>query len=636
MKNNIKKTFRFVLLMTLCIAMVLGGVACGKGDGTVTFHYGFDTEKAKLDKNGKASKYTDTLEVKSQEGKRISLTTKMKETFAVEGYEIAGYSKTDWQKDGITRDMDVYVLYRKLKTYTVTFLNPDGSKIKEIEKVEKTALEEADYPTEEEIKVSSGLDFVGWDTNFVDSINKDMKIKALEGVMTTFEAEAATYFASSSSAVTVTEANDESGKSVYMNMYPNDGFVTIDFTIHAEQDAQVIWDINMGFRSGGENRLDSGLSFSIKAAGQQEFTPVTTEGVIRNSNWEQVWGDMGTATVATIDLKKGENHLRIEGIKFLVGNVDSIALKGDAKGIYSNPYPLTLNGATFSDGSSTMNVEAGSKVPSRVKVAGMKENQEVVGWTDGTNTWGINDFAMPEKALTISPVVEDKKVPTEPKDVKAIKKEIKIDGKKDDSYIKVDSSLKRSTIAKFTEGSTEFNENNYADVYMAAKDNGVYVFVEVTDDKVVSAGKNYYDADNSINFRNDMIEFWFTYDGLTSKIQMDAFGYKLRSSDDGLAVGYPKIAEVEFATALTGDNKLDTYKQSGDAVVTNATGYTIEFWLPLCDKGESVVGSSMQWALQINSINDTTRRPVSVNGHKLKTEAEQKSEDKVFTANFVK
>ena len=30
------------------------------------------------------------------------------------------------------------------------------------------------------------------------------------------------------------------------------------------------------------------------------------------------------------------------------------------------------------------------------------------------------------------------------------------DGKKDDSYIKVDSSLKRSTIAKFTEGSTEF------------------------------------------------------------------------------------------------------------------------------------------------------------------------------------
>ena len=50
-------------------------------------------------------------------------------------------------------------------------------------------------------------------------------------------------------------------------------------------------------------------------------------------------------------------------------------------------------------------------------------------------------------------------------------------------------------VAKLTEGSTEFNKNNYADVYMVAKNNGVYVYIEVTDDKVVSAGKNYFEGE---------------------------------------------------------------------------------------------------------------------------------------------
>lgn len=634
-KSKVHSMVKSFLVTMLCLIICLGAVACGGGDGTVTFHYGFDTQKVKLDKNGKASKYTDTVDIKSVNGKRVVLSTKIKDSFEVKGYKVIGYSTTDWQKDGITSNINVYVLYRKLKSYKITFLNPDNSKIKTITKYENESLTERDFPDESSIKIKAGLDFIGWDTTYVDSVEKDMKIKAMEGGMVTFEAEKQKYSNSTGAAVVVTEANEESGKSIYMNAYPKEGEVTIDFTVYAKQETKLIWDINMGFRGGGENNLSDNMIFTTKMAGESVYSEVVSNGVIRNENWDVKWGDMGTATVSTIVLKQGENHLSIKGIKYLVANIDSISLKGETQGVYYKPYKLTLSGATFSNGNSVMDVEAGSKVPKRINVENLGKNQEVVGWTDGSTKWTINDFEMPEKDITISPIIGEKKKEVTPKNVKPNNKsKITIDGKKDEGYTKVDSSLKETTIAKFVEGSTRYNENNYADVYMSAKDNGVYVYIEVTDDIVVSAGKNYFDGDSTINFRNDMIEFWFVYNDITSKIQIDAFGYKVASNDDGIAIGHSKMSDVKYATTLIGDDNLSSYKSSGDPVVTKAKGYTIEFWLPLVEKGESISETSMKWALQLNSIDTVSRYPVSVNGHQLKTEAKQATVGKVFTVNF--
>lgn len=132
-----------------------------------------------------------------------------------------------------------------------------------------------------------------------------------------------------------------------------------------------------------------------------------------------------------------------------------------------------------------------------------------------------------------------------------------------------------------------------------------------------------------------MIEFWFEYGDIHSKLQFDAFGYHVRSDKDGLATPFANLSSVEYKTALKGDDKLADYVKAGDAVTSNtATGYVVEFFLPLEAEGTTVDAKSMLWSLQINSIDDKEGGTASVYGYKLKTEEEMAEIEKVNKANF--
>lgn len=171
---------------------------------------------------------------------------------------------------------------------------------------------------------------------------------------------------------------------------------------------------------------------------------------------------------------------------------------------------------------------------------------------------------------------------------------------------------------------------------MAAKDNGVYVYVDVTDDIVAVRGiESTKETDKNMSFRNDMIEFWFQYGDIHTKLQFDAFGLHVRSDEDGLAKTFARLDEVEYTTALKGDDNVEAYRASGAPTVSTATGYAIEFWLPLADEGESIVGNTMTWTLQINSISDLDASTYSVYGWKMKYDTEMEEVEKIFKADFV-
>lgn len=586
-------------------------------DYTITFHYGFDAS-ATLDASGKPSAYKATADYISKKGKRVSLTTAMKDMFAVAGYKVVGYSTTAWQKDGITADMDVYVLYAPLAEFAITFQNPDGSVISTLSKKEGESLTAAEYPEESAIKLTEGCEFIGWSVSSVEAITENMIIKALEGSTLRLEAEKSNYYfqedPTNAAGKTIVSSTGSGGKSVYLM----NGTVVMDYKITAEKDVNLILGAALWYRSGAENKdLNSMLTFSVKTAGAADFALVSTSGKLTCT---KNWGDFEETQVANISLKAGENVIRLQGSSYT--NVDYIMLKGDVSGVAMNPHTLTLNGATFANGETTAKVEAGNGMPVGVIVT-PPEGKVLDGWTDGTTTWTAKDFVMPDSDLTVSPVWKDtiKKAAT----IKVYEVEnVTVDGVKDDSYTQVNSAAGHYTALT--------NDAISADVYMATKDNGVYVYVDVTDDVVVSGGKEYAKT----NYKNDMIEFWFTYNGSTSKIQIDAFGHQIRSDADGLAVSYAKLGEVAYATMLKGDDKLAQYQVSGEATVSTATGYAVEFWLPLADAGKSVINESIDWTLQVNSISETTGATVSINGWQLKTESNLTQIDKIYTAAFVK
>ena len=588
-----------------------------KQDYTVTFHYDFAAD-ATFDADGKASAYASTAEYTSKKGKKVSLTTAMKDMFAMDGYKIKGYSTTAWQKDGITADMDVYVLYAPLAEFAITFQNPDGSVISTLSKKEGESLTAAEYPEESAIKLTEGCEFIGWSVSSVEAITENMIIKALEGSTLRLEAEKSNYYfqedPTNAAGKTIVSSTGSGGKSVYLN----NGTVEMDYNITAEKDVDLILGVALWHRSGAENKdLNSMLTFSLKTAGADDFASVSASGKLTCT---KEWGDFEEVVIATVSLKKGTNVLKIVGQAY--ANIDYITLKGDIEGVYMNPYNLTLNGATFANGETTAKVEAGSGMPAGV-IATPPEGMVLSGWTDGTTTWSANDFVMPDTDLTVSPVWIPELKKARAIDVYEVEN-ITVDGVKDDSYTQVNSA------AGHYSGSE--NDAISADVYMAAKDNGVYVYVDVTDDVVVSGGKEY----SKTTWKNDMIEFWFTYNGSTSKIQIDAFGHQIRSDKDGFAVPYAKLSEITYATMLKGDDKLAQYQVSGEATVSTATGYTVEFWLPLADAGKSVINESIDWTLQINSISDTTGTSASANGWQLNTESKLTQIDKIYTASFIK
>lgn len=598
-------------------------------DYKITFYYGF-AEDATLDEDGKVSAYASSSDYTSKKGKRVSLTTAMKDLFAVDGYKIIGYSTTAWQKDGISADMDVYVLYAPLADLTITFKNPDGTVISTLSKKEGEALTSTEYPEASSVTVADGNEFIGWDIFSIEAVTESTVITALQGTALRLEAELAQnmYFKNNAdsdpiiSNIGTTNAGVVSGseKSVYFN----NGTVVVELTIYADKDTTVLWGIYMWHRDGVENKpLFDMFKFDYKAAGEETFSLITPVGALTCTS---PWGDKNSfayADIGLISLKQGENVLRIEGMNNLRANVDYFVIKGDVNSVHMNAYTLTLNNATFADGTTQAKVEYKGALPQGI-VVNPPEGKVLAGWTDGTNVWKNSEFIMPESDITISPVFDDAIVAAPAKDVADAGDEvITVDGVKDAIYTQVDSALGHYAQTENTAISGK--------VYMASKGNGVYVYIEITDDIVVSGGKEYAKT----NYRNDMIEFWFDYNGTICKIQIDAFGHHIRSDEDGHAVPFANIADVIYATALVGDNNLAAYKESGEAVVSTATGYVIEFWLPLETEGESMIGKDMKWALQINSISDTDGDPVSVNGWKMREDYEVAQIDNIFTASFI-
>ena len=226
----------------------------------------------------------------------------------------------------------------------VTFLNPDGSEIRTIEKQINDSLLEDEYPDPSEVKVSEGKKFKGWDVAFIDCLTEDVTITAIEGVVITpntnqplgeliLEAEEAAYYNSEGEEVIVTASQAQAVKGVYFNSFPKPGHVTIDFKVVAEKDTTVKWAIKMGYRKGGTYNLADLFTFELKQAGASGFTKVKTEGKGENYAWDVIWADYVDVEVAEITLKKGENYISVIGIDQLYANVDYIKLVGDVDGL---------------------------------------------------------------------------------------------------------------------------------------------------------------------------------------------------------------------------------------------------------------------------------------------------------------
>ena len=187
-----KKILAFILCLTIAFS-VTAVAACNKnGDGgkdsssttpqssqttpssadkktdfTVTFKYGVNHDKI--------------LTKTSYNGAKVSLTSTQLSGFNVAGYKISGYSTEVWKKNGITEDMTVEVLYAPLDKYSVKFLNPDGSVLKQLSVTEGFDVDKAEIPAANAVTVSEGYYFAGWENeNLLTNVTKDVTVKATQ------------------------------------------------------------------------------------------------------------------------------------------------------------------------------------------------------------------------------------------------------------------------------------------------------------------------------------------------------------------------------------------------------------------------------------------------------------------------
>lgn len=187
-----KKILAFILCLTIAFS-VTAVAACNKnGDGgkdsssttpqssqttpssadkktdfTVTFKYGINHDKI--------------LTKTSYNGAKVSLTSSQLSGFNVAGYKISGYSTEKWKKNGITEDLTVEVLYTPLDKYSVKFLNPDGSVLKQLSVTEGFDVDKAEIPAANAVTVSEGYYFAGWENdNLLTNVTKDVTVKAMQ------------------------------------------------------------------------------------------------------------------------------------------------------------------------------------------------------------------------------------------------------------------------------------------------------------------------------------------------------------------------------------------------------------------------------------------------------------------------
>lgn len=173
-----------------------------------------------------------------------------------------------------------------------------------------------------------------------------------------------------------------------------------------------------------------------------------------------------------------------------------------------------------------------------------------------------------------------------------------------------------------------------ATVHAAVKDGKMYFYVEVTGKPVYSRGKAFVNAETGLH-QNDGIELWFSVDEVPYRIMVDAFGYRAVTLANGVALAFPYMDEVSYVTKLIGDENLASYKESGAAVSSNATGYIVELCIPLKDAQGNVcpAGTMVTWALQVDVYEETVSTLFAAFGRQLKTESQAK--DFVTNEKFV-
>lgn len=187
-----KKILAFILCLTIAFSVTAVAACNNNGDGgkdsssptpqssqttpssadkktdfTVTFKYGINHDKI--------------LTKTSYNGAKVSLTASQLSGFNVAGYKISGYSTEKWKENGITEDMTVEVLYAPLDKYSVKFLNPDGSVLKQLSVTEGFDVDEAEIPAANAVTVSEGYYFAGWENkNLLTNVTKDVTVKATQ------------------------------------------------------------------------------------------------------------------------------------------------------------------------------------------------------------------------------------------------------------------------------------------------------------------------------------------------------------------------------------------------------------------------------------------------------------------------
>lgn len=187
-----KKILAFILCLTIAFSVTAVAACNNNGDGgkdsssptpqssqttpssadkktdfTVTFKYGINHDKI--------------LTKTSYNGAKVSLTASQLSGFNVAGYKISGYSTEKWKENGITEDMTVEVLYAPLDKYSVKFLNPDGSILKQLSVTEGFDVNKAEIPAANAVKVSEGYYFAGWENdNLLTNVTKDVTVKAMQ------------------------------------------------------------------------------------------------------------------------------------------------------------------------------------------------------------------------------------------------------------------------------------------------------------------------------------------------------------------------------------------------------------------------------------------------------------------------
>ncbi len=158
MNNFFKKTVLACTLAFTFAASSIGMVACDNTQKPnpdenppaeqtyeVTFHYDFAPDGAYDETTKQPDTYLKT-EVLESKGEAITVSRALQRKFdCVEGYSTCGYSTESW-KTSVTADLDVYVLYEALPTYTITFKNVDGSVIEEVKVPVGTEYVSAQYP----------------------------------------------------------------------------------------------------------------------------------------------------------------------------------------------------------------------------------------------------------------------------------------------------------------------------------------------------------------------------------------------------------------------------------------------------------------------------------------------------------